>query len=406
MRCAAMLVTITIICAALACTVQAETAVFYNQDDLINIFSVKNFNYINTSYAGVTYGVYHDATNDIPAYVGVMYKDVTRNTTFKLTIPIASSSQYFETELLLGRSSQITQAPTVPLTALMSAATVNSVTVERVDGTIDNANYTMVSAGRYKISYEGPAVYIVVDITLGNYSGSYVVFGLTQGTTIATGEVSANTSIANTLSMISQLIELDILPTIQNISNYNNLVQTQNQTVINQLNQSNSDYNNVISNYKNNTNITNEQSISQLQGVYESTLAGAAAAGSVEGAILANVQYLAKLEGLREEQLHRTADLYEDLVSDEEREMADEYLQMESEIIGQFDIAEFEAQVQYDTYYQRISASEIANIKLIFETILNHHIGQNFILVPLSFSIMAALLGVLISNRRSGDNNG
>lgn len=405
-RAVKIIITIIIVAALFAVGVIAvSTDTIYTEEMLEAIFTISGFDYmysptnvvINSAYdvamintSDRWYGI--RATSNLSTYGSGIYKGV---------IPISSNYSILDVNVCCGVISRYNSDYQVDEDYVI----LSSVTGEDINGNIIDLSFTREKEGIYNIHIEQPIVNINMYMTY-TYQTSfpYLLYGISSAT--GTTVIPDGPTTEDLLTSIIELIEMDIVPAVQNINSIITIKYEQEQTSISNLTSTNNTYNNTINNYKNGS-ITADLAFDQITDTYDQALQDAVDNDSVDEAILANAQFQSKLAYLEKLFSQAVASKYDDLVSDDEKNMVDQAVQLEESILDQFDLEAFRAQTRYDTYYQQIGNQEMLNLKEIYEKILNDDIGNDFVIIPLTFSILAILLGatgaLIAKGKKSND---
>lgn len=395
------LITIIMLTVLFAVGVQAlETDTSYTEEMFETIFDISGFNYLFDS-SGNSLTTYYDS-----AYVeGWQYlwygrrANMTTTGTYKAVIPISSNYDRLTVDVIVGlinytNSNYITDEDVY----------ITSIKGETLSGDIIDVSFNNKDTGIYEITANQAIVYLYLDIYY-KYSSQYpwMLFGISSatGTTITPDAPTTE----DLLTTIIELIQLDIAPAVNNIYNLLNLKHQTEITSISNLNNSNNNYNNIINSYKSGF-IDADAALDDLISNFDNSLEAAVNNKSVEEAILANAQFQSKMKILEKYIEKSVANKYETVVTPEDKAIVDNALKLENEVLSRFDYEAFEAQIQYDSYYQKISNSSMLSLKNIYEIFLNSNIGQNFVIVPLTFSIISVLIGGFVVSVKVSQKGG
>lgn len=97
------------------------------------------------------------------------------------------------------------------------------------------------------------------------------------------------------------------------------------------------------------------------------------------------------------------ADKYK--VSDDDSDTMDKYSEAEKAVFDSFSMAQFESLTSYDQFLLKLDTEQSSFLKQIYDLIINSEFGQAFVIVPLSFSLMALVLGAPIRSSVEVENS-
>lgn len=207
------------------------------------------------------------------------------------------------------------------------------------------------------------------------------------------------------LAIMNELLSFGVYPQSDSILTYFEVVQNAGSSAVDNIKNDYTKYQSVYSSYSSGS-ISLDQAKDQQKHIFSDALNTASSNNDVYEAELAYYQYQTQQNDLEKLALKKVSDKYGDIISSEDRDTVDKAMQYEKDILAQFDYEAFEAQIQYDSYYQKISNSAMLSLKSIYEKILDSNIGQNFVIVPLTFGIISVLIGgIAVSSKISGDGD-
>lgn len=421
-RAVVIIITIIIVAALFAVGVNAEVTdeYIYSEAELQSIMQISNYYYflkdVNDDPTDFNYGTYYKATVDFNLDPdGIFYgrystEHYSEGDIARVRYPVSTAATnayisffigwYDDNNLVVNESFRI-DAQLIKIEATTQSGRTFEVEKTKIaDNSTDEAYYYA--------NFNEPILFfdVIINVTayMDSFNMSRFYIGIDE---IKTSEpVPELPTLEENIYTITQLIQMNITPAIENINNYITLIQQQEQTSINNLNQSNYNYNSTLNDYSSGT-INADQAFNEITTEFDNSIENAVENGSVEEAILANQMYQSKLKTLEKYFEKTVASKYENLVSNEEKNMVDQAVQLEESILDQFDLEAFRAQTRYDTYYQQIGNQEMLNLKEIYEKILNDDIGNDFVIIPLTFSILAILLGatgaLIAKGKKSND---
>lgn len=96
------------------------------------------------------------------------------------------------------------------------------------------------------------------------------------------------------------------------------------------------------------------------------------------------------------------ADKYK--LSEYDSDTMDKYSEAEKAVFDSFSMAQFESLTSYDQFLLKLDTEQASYLKQIYDLIINSEFGQAFVFVPLSFSLMALLLGAPIRSSVKVEN--
>ena len=97
------------------------------------------------------------------------------------------------------------------------------------------------------------------------------------------------------------------------------------------------------------------------------------------------------------------ADKYK--VSGDDSDSIDKYSEAEKAVFDSFSMAQFESLTSYDQYLLKLDTEQASFLKQIYDLIINSEFGQAFVIVPLSFSLMALVLGAPVRSSVKVENS-
>ncbi len=94
-------------------------------------------------------------------------------------------------------------------------------------------------------------------------------------------------------------------------------------------------------------------------------------------------------------------------ISDDDVDALDSYSELQRQALDSFSLAQFESLTAFDQYLLKLDTEQVSFLRQIYDLIISSSLGQAFVFVPLSFSLMAIVLGApirsIVRQSRSGD---
>ena len=84
---------------------------------------------------------------------------------------------------------------------------------------------------------------------------------------------------------------------------------------------------------------------------------------------------------------------FDDAMTDEEFQQIQDYYAAESDLVESFDVAEFDAMLQFEAWYLQLPVDESAQYKRFFDYLLNDSPLRLFVIIPLTMGLVTILLG-------------
>lgn len=133
-----------------------------------------------------------------------------------------------------------------------------------------------------------------------------------------------------------------------------------------------------------------------LQSDFSTALSGAQ---TVEEAQAATAVYQVKLRQLETQNQVKLMEGFDVVISDEDIQKADDYYAAEDELVNAFDVADFDAQLQFDLWWLQMPESETIQYKKFFDYLMNESDIKYFITIPLAMSLVAIIMGTRMRTR-------
>ena len=133
-----------------------------------------------------------------------------------------------------------------------------------------------------------------------------------------------------------------------------------------------------------------------LQGDFSTALSGAQ---TVEEAQAVTAVYQVKLRQLETQNQVKLMEGFDVVISDEDIQKADDYYAAEDELVNAFDVADFDAQLQFDLWWLQMPRNETIEYKKFFDYLMNESDIKYFITIPLAMSLVAIIMGTRMRTR-------
>lgn len=130
--------------------------------------------------------------------------------------------------------------------------------------------------------------------------------------------------------------------------------------------------------------------MNSLSSDFTSALSGAQTVDEAQAVTAVYKANLKKLEVRNEIQMMQA---FDDAMTDEEFQQIQNYYAAESELVESFDVAEFDAMLQFEAWYLQLPVDESAQYKKFFDYILNDSPIRLFVIIPLTMGLVTILLG-------------
>lgn len=140
-----------------------------------------------------------------------------------------------------------------------------------------------------------------------------------------------------------------------------------------------------------------------LSGDFSTALSGAQ---TVEEAQAVTAVYQANLRQLETRNQMKMMQAFDDAMSDEEFQQIQDYYAAEGELINAFDVADFDAQLQFDNWFLLLSQKEAFDYKRFFDYLLNDSEIRHFIIIPLTMGLVSIIMGTRMRVRPSSGGKG
>lgn len=145
-----------------------------------------------------------------------------------------------------------------------------------------------------------------------------------------------------------------------------------------------------------NGDIDLSNAMSSLSSDFSSALSGAQ---TVDEAQAVTAVYKANLKKLEVRNEIHMMQAFDDAMTDEEFQQIQNYYAAESELVESFDVAEFDAMLQFEAWYLQLPVDESAQYKKFFDYILNDSPIRLFVIIPLTMGLVTILLGTKMYTR-------
>lgn len=139
-----------------------------------------------------------------------------------------------------------------------------------------------------------------------------------------------------------------------------------------------------------NGEINLSNAMSSLSSDFSSALSGAQTVDEAQAVTAVYQANLKKLEVRNEIQMMQ---VFDDAMTDEEFQQIQDYYAAESDLVESFDVAEFDAMLQFEAWYLQLPVDESAQYKKFFDYILNDSPIRLFVIIPLTMGLVTILLG-------------
>lgn len=139
-----------------------------------------------------------------------------------------------------------------------------------------------------------------------------------------------------------------------------------------------------------NGDIDLSNAMNSLSSDFTSALSGAQ---TVDEAQAVTAVYKANLKKLEVRNEIHMMQAFDDAMTDEEFQQIQDYYAAESDLVESFDVAEFDAMLQFEAWYLQLPVDESAQYKKFFDYILNDSPIRLFVIIPLTMGLVTILLG-------------
>ena len=129
-------------------------------------------------------------------------------------------------------------------------------------------------------------------------------------------------------------------------------------------------------------------------------------AQTVEEAQAVTAVYQANLKQLELQSQFQLMEGLDGVLSDEEVQKSDDYYAAEEQLINAFDVAEFDAQLQFDNWFLLLPQKEAFDYKRFFDYLLNDSEIRHFIIIPLTMGLVSIIMGTRMRVRPSSGGKG
>lgn len=133
-----------------------------------------------------------------------------------------------------------------------------------------------------------------------------------------------------------------------------------------------------------------------LSSDFSASLSGAQ---TVEEAQAVTAVYQVKLLQLENENQVKLMEGLDAVITEEEIQKADDYYAAEDELVNAFDVAEFDAMLQFDLWWLQMPKNETIEYKKFFDYLMNESDIKYFITIPLAMSLVAIIMGTRMRTR-------
>lgn len=139
-----------------------------------------------------------------------------------------------------------------------------------------------------------------------------------------------------------------------------------------------------------------------LQGDFSTALSGAQ---TVDEADALTTVYQVKLLQLENESRIKLMEGFDTVITDEQIQNANDYYAAEGELLNAFDLADLEAQFQYELWWNQMPKNETIEYKKFFDYLLNESDIRFFITIPLAMSLVAIIMGTRMRTKPDSDSD-
>lgn len=150
-------------------------------------------------------------------------------------------------------------------------------------------------------------------------------------------------------------------------------------------------------------NLSLKDAMDSLSDDYTSALSDAQTVDEAQ-AVLA--VYTANLKQLEAQSQVKMMIAFDDAMSDEEFQQIQDYYAAEGELINAFDVADFDAQLQFDNWFLLLPQKEAFDYKRFFDYLLNDSEIRHFIIIPLTMGLVSIIMGTRMRVRPSSGGKG
>lgn len=261
--------------------------------------------------------------------------------------------------------------------------------------------YKNVPAGEYTISQD-LMTNVDHNIVFGVYgsaaSGTSVIFD-----DYMNGNLSYTDALVQLNDYFDELVSDDVYQNILYATEYQNAVLHLNglasSSAADKATALDSDMQSTVDQFADGT-LDLKSAMDTLSGDFSSALAGAQ---TVEEAQAVTTVYQANLKLLEvQNQIHMMIAL-DDAISDDELATMNDYYAAEYELVNAFDVADFDAQLQFDLWFLQMPKNETIEYKKFFDYLMNESDIKYFITIPLAMSLIAIIMGTRM--RTKGDRD-
>ncbi len=151
-----------------------------------------------------------------------------------------------------------------------------------------------------------------------------------------------------------------------------------------------------------NGEINLSNAMSSLSSDFSSALSGAQ---TVDEAQAVTAVYKSKLIELELESEFQLMEGFDAVITDEQIQNANDYYAAESELVNAFDLADLEAQFQYELWWNQMPKTETIEYKKFFDYLLNESDIRFFITIPLALSLVTIIMGTRMRTKPDSDSN-
>lgn len=151
-----------------------------------------------------------------------------------------------------------------------------------------------------------------------------------------------------------------------------------------------------------NGEINLSNAMNSLSSDFTSALSGAQ---TVDEAQAVTAVYKSKLIELELESEFQLMEGFDAVITDEQIQNANDYYAAESELVNAFDLADLEAQFQYELWWNQMPKNETIEYKKFFDYLLNESDIRFFITIPLALSLVTIIMGTRMRTKPDSDSN-
>lgn len=148
--------------------------------------------------------------------------------------------------------------------------------------------------------------------------------------------------------------------------------------------------------------VTMKYAMDTMQTDFSDALSGAQ---TVDEAQAVTAVYKANLKQLELQSQFQLMEGLDGVLSDEQIQNANDYYAAESELVNAFDLADLEAQFQYELWWNQMPKNETIEYKKFFDYLLNESDIRFFITIPLALSLVTIIMGTRMRTKPDSDSD-